>query len=399
MAVFEYKAIDVEGNHLDGAVEARDNIEALNTLKSRKLFVIDLTKKEEAVELKLFKGVGAKKLAMFCRQLSTMLTAGVNLLNALDVLRKQEDDKTMSRALHGLYDRVEKGTPVSFAMREYGDIFPDILINMTEAGELSGSMENSLENMATYFEKEDRLKKKLTNTLIYPVAVLIVTLIVLNILLLFVIPTFTGIFLEMEIELPAITKFFISVSGFLKVRWYILAALIFAAVWIIRSYGKTEQGKKVLDQVKLKSPITKNATLNALTARFAGTLATLLAVGIPLVAALETTGQVLGNALVREKFEDVIKGVRQGKALSDLVVNMELFPPLLSVMIRTGEESGSIDVVLNKVADFYEEELDNSIVRLTAAFEPAVILFLGLVVGLVLTAIVIPMFKLYGSIK
>lgn len=400
MAVFDYKAINIEGERLDGTIEAPDDRNALNALKSRELYVIELVeKKEEAKELKLFKGVGAKTLAIFCRQLSIMLNAGVNLLKALDVLREQEENKTMSKALHSLYERVEKGTPVSFAMKEHKDIFPDILVNMTEAGELSGSLETSFESMAVYFEKEDSLKKKLTNTLIYPVVVLVVTLVVLSILLVFVVPTFTDIFMELDVELPAITNFLIALSEFLKTKWYIIAAVLFAVAWMVRRYAGTENGKKALDQAKLKNPITKNTMLNALTSRFAGTLATLLAAGIPLIEALETTGQVLGNALVMEKFEDVIKGVRRGEVLSGLVAGMGIFPSLLSVMIRTGEESGSIDTVLQQVADFYEKELDNSITRLTAALEPAIILFLGLIVGGVLAAIIVPMFQLYGSIK
>lgn len=402
MALFLYKAIDNKGKHTDGSIEAINSEVAVSLLRGRELYVVNIEEKRNDDIKVPFKGsnkVNSRDLAIMCRQLSTMLNAGINILNAMDVLRQQTTNKFLSSILSEIYGKVEKGNPVSFAMKDYPDVFPDILINMVEAGEVGGSIEKSFEKMAVYFEKEDKLKKKLTNALIYPVVVLVVSIIVLNILMIFVMPTFVGIFNEMEIELPASTRFLLNMSTFLRAKWYIVFSVIFIAIWIYNVYKRTENGRRNVDKRKLNRPLTGKVALNAITARFSRTLSTLLNSGVPLISSLETTSKVLSNAYLEEKFKEVIDRVRGGEALSVPIENLNIFPTLVPIMIKTGEESGNLELMLNKVADFYEDEVDNSVTRLTAIFEPIVLILLAIMVGFLMASIVLPMFELYGNVQ
>lgn len=402
MALFLYKAIDNRGKHTDGSIEAINSEVAVSLLRGRELYVVNIEEKRNDDIRVPFKGsnkVNSRDLAIMCRQLSTMLNAGINILNAIDVLKQQTTNKFLSSILSEIYGKVEKGNPVSFAMKDYPDVFPDILINMVEAGEVGGSIEKSFEKMAVYFEKEDKLKKKLHNALIYPVVVLVVSIVVLNILMIFVVPTFVGIFSEMEIELPAPTRFLLNMSTFLKEKWYIVFSVIFIAIWIYNIHKRTENGRKSVDKRKLSRPLTGKVALDAITARFSRTLSTLLNSGVPLISSLETTSKVLSNTYLEEKFKEVIDRVRGGEALSVPIENLNIFPTLVPLMIKTGEESGNLELMLNKIADFYEDEVDNSVTRLTAIFEPIVIIILAIMVGFLMASIVLPMFKLYGNVQ
>ena len=329
MALFLYKAIDNRGKHTDGSIEAINSEVAVSLLRGRELYVVNIEEKRNDDIRVPFKGsnkVNSRDLAIMCRQLSTMLNAGINILNAIDVLKQQTTNKFLSSILSEIYGKVEKGNPVSFAMKDYPDVFPDILINMVEAGEVGGSIEKSFEKMAVYFEKEDKLKKKLTNALIYPVVVLVVSIVVLNILMIFVVPTFVGIFSEMEIELPAPTRFLLNMSTFLKEKWYIVFSVIFIAIWIYNIHKRTENGRKSVDKRKLSRPLTGKVALDAITARFSRTLSTLLNSGVPLISSLETTSKVLSNTYLEEKFKEVIDRVRGGEALSVPIENLNIFP-------------------------------------------------------------------------
>ncbi|CCJ33095.1 type II secretion system F family protein [Caloramator australicus] len=402
MAEFFYEAINSRGKRIKGNVIANDLETALSQLKSKGYYIIDIGEKNlfnKEISIKFLNKVSSKDLYLFCRQLATLLEAGLTLLTSLEVIRNQLSNKRLVKAVNNLYEDVKKGKTLSESMMENKDVFPDLLINMVEAGEVSGSLDNSFEKMAYHFEKDMKLKQKVTNALMYPAIVLLVAVIVLNLLLIFVIPTFVGLFNDLGVELPPTTKFILSTSSFIKNYWLMLLIMIILISILINIYKKTPSGSIFFSTLKLKIPIIGNISLNASIARFSRTLSTLIDAGVPLVAAIDTTKKLLGNAYIEKQFEDVAERVKGGEGLSRPIEDLEIFPTLVPVMIKTGEESGTLEEMLTKLADFYENEVENSVARLTAVFEPVMIVFLALIVGFMLASIILPMFKLYGNMN
>ncbi|KRQ88078.1 Type II secretion system protein F [Caloramator mitchellensis] len=402
MAEFVYEAINKNGKKVKGNVVAPDVQSALRQLKEKELYIVSIDEKsllQKDVQINLFKKVSSKDLSLFCRQIATLLQAGLNILTCLNVARKQMTNKTLAKAINTLYEDVEKGVTLSDSMRNFNNVFPTILINMVEAGEVSGSLDNSFEKMAIHFEKEMKLKQKVTNALMYPAIVLVVSFIVLILLLIFVIPTFVGLFNDLGVELPPTTRFILSTSSFLKNNYMLLIALIILFTILINYYKKTPTGSILFSKTRLKVPVAGNITLNASIARFSRTLSTLINAGVPLVSAIDTTKKLLGNVYIEEQFERVAERVKGGEGLSRPIEDLGIFPTLVPIMIETGEESGTLEEMLSKLADYYENEVENSVSRLTAIFEPVMIVFLALIVGFMLASIILPMFKLYGNMN
>lgn len=402
MAEFVYEAIDNKGKKVKGNVVAENEILAITQLKAKGYYVIELNEKNvlnKEINIKILDKVSSKDLSLFCRQLATLLQAGLNLLTSIDVVRKQLTNKRLAKVVNKLYEDIEKGKTLSESMAEHRDIFPDILINMVEAGEVSGSLDNSFEKMALHFEKETKLKQKVTNALMYPAIVLIVAIIVLNLLLIFVIPTFVGLFNDLGVELPPTTRFILYTSSFVKDNWFLIVIGFIIIVNLINYYKKTPSGSILFSSMRLKIPVIGNISLNASIARFSRTLATLIDAGVPLVVAIDTTKKLLGNAFIERQFQDVAERVKGGEGLSRPIEELGIFPTLVPVMIKTGEESGTLEEMLSKLADYYENEVENSVARLTAVFEPIMIVFLALIVGFMLASIILPMFKLYGNMN
>jgi type IV pilus assembly protein PilC len=401
MAEFTYNVMDKNGKIVTGTIVANDYESAIDILKSRGFYVVDVSEKtilQKDIKFSLGKKVSFRELSVFCRQMATMLQSGINILVCIDAIENQINNKRFAKIIRELHQKVEKGTPISFAMRDYPDVFPNIMINLIEAGEVGGSIDDSFEKMAVYFEKEYKLKQKVTNALIYPVIVLLVAIAVLNILLIFVLPTFVGLFNDIGVELPATTRAILAASKFMSNYWYIILIFVLFGVWLFKVYKKTPAGRLNADTIKLKLPILGQIAVNTVTARFARTLSALMGAGVSLVAALDTTKKVFSNAFVEKEFEKVIEDVKGGENLSFSIEKLNLFPMLVPIMIRTGEESGSLERMLERVADMYESEVENSVTRLTTLFEPIMIVFLALIVGLLLSSIMLPMFKIYGNI-
>lgn len=402
MAEFIYKAIDNKGKVYKGTIIADDLDSALNILKNKNVYVLDIQEKgllQKDIELNIQKKVTKKELFIFCRQFATMLMAGISIINCLDVLRNQNKGKYFGKVLDDLYDKVGRGNTLSSAMRDHPNVFPTILINMVEAGEISGSLDNAMDKMAIHFEKEIKLRQKIVNALIYPAIVICVAFLVLIFLLTFVIPTFVGIFSELNVELPSITLFVIKSGELVKNNFfYIILSIVLLYVGY-KIFRKSKSGAVLIDKVKLRIPIISSIILGQATSRFTRTLATLLGAGVNLLTALDTTKRVISNAYIEKAFEGVIERVRGGEGLSQPISELKVFPPLVSVMLRTGEETGRLEYMLEKAADFFENEVENQITRLTALFEPLMIIFLALMVGFLVISIILPLFRLYGSVN
>jgi len=402
MAEFIYKAIDNKGKVYKGTIIANDLDSALNILKNKRVYVLDIQEKgllQKDIVLKIQKKVTKKELFIFCRQFATMLMAGISIINCLDVLRNQNRGKYFGKVLDDLYDKVGRGNTLSSAMQDHPSVFPTILINMVEAGEISGSLDNAMDKMAIHFEKEIKLRQKIINALIYPTIVICVAFLVLTFLLTFVIPTFVGIFSELNVELPSITTFVIKSGEFFKNNFFYIILAIVSLYMGYKIFRKSKFGAILVDKVKLKIPIIRSIILGQATSRFTRTLATLVGAGVNLLTALDTTKRVISNAYIEKAFEGVIERVRGGEGLSQPISELKIFPPLVSIMLRTGEETGRLEYMLEKAADFYENEVENQITRLTALFEPLMIIFLALMVGFLVISIILPLFKLYGSVK
>ncbi|MEZ0536232.1 type II secretion system F family protein [Caldicellulosiruptoraceae bacterium PP1] len=401
MAEYVYKALDANGKTYQASIIAEDLTNALRTLKSKDIYVLDIKEKsalQKEFKLSFTQKASTKDLAMLCRQFATMLMAGITILNCLDVLRHQYKSRNLGKILDDIYKKVEKGTSLSNAMREHSEIFPQILINMIEAGEVSGSIDRAMDKMAQHFEKEMKLKQKITNALMYPAIVILVAIGVLNVLMIFVIPTFIGLFSELQVDLPATTKFVISASKFMQNNWYYILALIIIIVFMYKLFKKSPNGAILIGRIKLKIPIIKGVILGQITSRFTRTLGTLINSGVPLITALDTTKKVISNAYIEKAFDGVIEKVKGGEGLSYPIEEMKVFPQLVTTMIRTGEETGRLEYMLERAADYYENEVENQVTRLTAMFEPVMIVFLALLVGFLLASIIMPMFKLYGNV-
>lgn len=276
--------------------------------------------------------------------------------------------------------------------------FPAILINTIAAGEMSGSLDEAFDRMATHFEKEMKLRQKIVNALIYPVLVILIGLAVAVLMLLIVIPTFVKIFKELNVDLPAPTRLLIGVSEFLTSNLIIIVLVVLALIFAYYFAKASEKGGYYIDRFKLKIPLVGNVILGQIVVRFARTLGTMLSAGVSLVIALETTRNVLTNKYIEKEFEKIIEMVESGQGLSDPISQVPVFPRLLEIMIRTGEESGNVELMLTKAADYFENEVENQVTRLTTIFEPLMIVLLAVMIGFLMVSIYLPMFKMYGSI-
>lgn len=401
MAEYVYRGLDPSGKSIQGTIIAEDVNSALENLRAKNMYIIEIKEKgalHKEIRLPFGQRATIKDLSVFCRQFATMLTAGISILSCLDVLRNQYRGKPFGKVIDDLYEKVEGGTLLSVAMRDHPRFFPRILINMVEAGEVAGSIDKSMDKMATHFEKELKLRQKIVNALIYPAIVIGVAVVVLIILLTFVIPTFVGLFEELNVELPPTTRFVINSSKFMQKNGLYLLFLAIALVLGYRVFKGTKTGGTLIGRIKIKIPLIGKVALGQVTSRFTRTLATLLNAGVPLITALDTTKNVISNLYIEQEFEKVIEKVKGGEGLSYPIEEMGIFPQLMNIMLKTGEETGRLEYMLEKAADYYENEVENQITRLTSLFEPVMIVLLALMVGFLLASIIMPMFKLYGSI-
>ena len=399
MSEYVYQAITKEGKKKKGNIEAKSLEIAKTQLKSEGCTI---TKIEEASLLnkEISFGGGRKKIkprdmGVFCKQFKSILHAGVSIIDALGMLEEQTGNKALREGIKGIRDNVRKGETLSGAMRKQADIFPPLLINMVEAGETSGSLEVALERMAVHFDKDAKVKSMVKKAFMYPIVLLCVAAIVVVVMLVKIIPSFQSTFESMGEELPAYTKFIVSLSDTLQHQWYIYVAVIVVAVVAYKMYARSESGSRVLARIKLKIPVFGQLSVKSSCARFSRTLSTLLAAGMPLMDAVEITGKTLDNVLFKDALRDAVKQVERGMPLSVPMRVCGLFPALLLHMLSIGEETGEMEQMLENVADYYEEEVEQTTQQATALLEPLVIVLLAVIVVAIIAAIYAPMLGMY----
>ena len=399
MANFNYSAMDQTGKTIKGKLEARTKELAYQMLKDNQLYPLEITE-ESALQKDLVIGnpIKTKDLTIFCQQFEAVLKAGISVLEALYLLREQTENKHFQKVISDLYNQVEQGESLSGSMRKHPKVFPMILINMIEAGEVSGNLEIALNRMATHFEKEYKLQQSIRKATTYPIVVAVIALAVVVMLLVVVIPTFVTMFNDLGTELPATTKALLAISDFVTGRWYVIIAVVVIGTVGFVYYSKSEVGMITLSGIKLKVPLFGPLSTKVVASRFTRTLSTLLASGLPLLEAIDVVSRVVDNYTVMKGLQRTKDQVSKGVPLSKPIEEMGVFPPMVTHMVRIGEDTGQLEPILDNVANFYDSEVETAVSQLTTMLEPLIIVVLAVVVGFVVISIIQPMFQMYNDV-
>ena len=397
MAQYNYKAMDKNGKAKKGSIEAINLDKAKEKLKSEGLIVQDI-KEQGAGKKGGGKKVKDKDLAVFCKQFSAVLNAGVTIISALEMMSEQLENKTLKRALQEAQAYVQKGGKLADAFKLNPKVFPPIMINMTAAGEMSGNLEICFDRLTTHFETANALHSKVKGAVTYPIVILIVVVAVVAVLLVGVIPQFSQMFDDLGSKLPAATQMLVNLSDFLQHKWYILVIIVAAIVFGLKAFGKTEPGSLMYAKIGIKFPLFGNLTIKSAAATFSRTMATLMASGISLIDAVEQVAKMINNRIIREALLDAKTQIAKGVPLSKPLRDCGIFPPMLPQMTKIGEETGNIEDMMDKVADYYEMEVNDATDALTAAMEPLIIVIMGVVVGGIVMAIYSPMLSMYDAV-
>jgi type IV pilus assembly protein PilC len=392
--VFEWEGKDKNGKILRGEIRSAGEA-AVNAMLRRQGVLVTKVKKRR---MSGGKAIKQKDIAVFTRQLATMMKAGVPLLQAFDIVARGSPNPKLTRLLNDIRADVETGTSLSAAFRKHPMYFNALYCNLVEAGEAGGILEALLERLALYEEKTLALKQKIKSALIYPIAVLVVAFVVLSVIMIFVIPAFKDVFTSFGADLPAPTLAVIAMSEFFVAYWYIIfGVLIGGTYFFLQSWKRSEKMQKFMDRLLLKIPVFGDLIYKSVVARWTRTLATMFAAGVPLVEALDSVGGASGNAVFAEATEKIQKDVSTGSALTTSMQATGVFPNMVLQMSAIGEESGSLDHMLGKAAEFYEEEVDEMVKGLSSLMEPFIIVVLGVLIGGIVVSMYLPIFKL-GSV-
>ncbi|WP_028845335.1 type II secretion system F family protein [Thermodesulfovibrio thiophilus] len=391
---YSWKGRTQEGNLVTGETEAENELELLLALRNSGIIPRYVKEKEER-KIFTFGKVSQKDILFFTRQFATLFAAGVPVVQAFDALIDQIKNKSFKKVLIQMRNDIEKGSSLAESMKRHPKVFNSLFINMVRAGEEGGILEKVLQRMADYFEKMIKLKRKIIGAMIYPSLIIAVAVLVVSIIMIFVIPTFAKLFGEMGIDLPLPTRITIAVSNFMaKSAVFILAGIIGFFVFI-KFLRKSERGKKIIDGVLLKAPLLGVVLLKASLSRFARTLGTLLSSGVPILSSMEISARASANKIIEDVVLEMKEDVTAGKSLTEVLkTNPEIFPPIFVQMVSVGESTGATDEMLNKVADFYDEEVDNAVANLMSMLEPALIIFLGVTIGFIVLSLYLPIFRL-----
>ncbi len=400
MAAFNYVAVDAKGKQKKGTIEAANEAAARASLKSDGLMPVSVGESNmlnKEISLSVGKKVKSKDLSVFCKQFESILHAGVTVIQSLQMITDQVENKHLKKALQDTKTLVEKGETLADAMRAQDGVFPSILLNMVEAGEASGSLETSFGRMAEQFEKDNKTTSMIRSALIYPCVLLVVVIGVVALMMMYVLPQFKETLEGAGSSLPAITVLVMNISDMLIQWWPVVLGVIVGLIVGIRIFIKTETGAVVMGRVLLKVPLVKDLTVKSAAARLARTMSTLMASGIPLVNAVEIVTKIMSNRIIQKVLEEAKVDIERGTPLSEPLEASGVFPPLLYNMAAIGEETGNIEEMLEHAADFYEQEVEEVTKALTTVLEPLMIIMLAVVVVPIMLAIMMPMMSMYSA--
>src|SRR3954470_7967871 len=406
MASYAYIAINAQGLEMDGVISANDLDAAREQLRVKGLLAKALNEVDQGGGVanksigSFGKPVKPKSLQIFSRQFATMIEAGLNVVGALVILEDQTDDQGLATVIVELRKDVESGLLLSEAMSKHPKVFSRLYISMVEAGEAAGILDIVLDRVAFQIEKAEGIRRRVKGAMVYPTMVLIFATLVLVGMLMFLVPVFVNIFTQLGGQLPTLTQYVVHASDFLKSYWFIVLPSIPGGIFLFKKWKRTEAGRQAWDKFLLKIPMKIGDTVLKVTmARFSRTLSTLVAAGVDIIKALEITGQTSANWVVEEALAGVRAKVHEGIPIAQPLVENDVFPPMVSQMVKIGEETGELEKMLGKIADFYEDEVDASVQSLTSIVEPIMMIGVGLMVGVIIIAMYMPMFKMLTLVK
>jgi len=389
---FAYKAKDSAGKVTEGIVEAADQKAAMDRLRAQKLSVMEV-KPSTAKKAKKGK-VDNKDVVMFSRQLSTLVSAGVPIVQGLNILEAQAESPGFKYVVGTLRGDIEAGLSIADAMAKHPQAFTELYVAMIKAGEVGGILDTILERLSAYLEANEALKSKVKSAMMYPTVVFSAAFLITIFLIIFVIPIFKDIFSGFGAELPFVTRIIISISDFLRSKILYMLPVIGLAVWGFKKWMKTSAGQEKIDDVSLKLPVVGILLKKVAIAKFSRTLGTLIKSGVPILQGLETVAKTAGNRVIERAINSSRDSIKEGGRISDPLKKANIFPPMVIQMISVGEETGGLDNMLNKIADFYDQEVDVAVKGLTSMIEPLIMIVLGLVIGTIVIAMFMPMFAL-----
>jgi len=402
MSTYVFKAMDLAGGKAKGEVEADSKQAVSDQLKARGLVVLEIADKHSSREINLsfMESVSAGDLAVFSRQLSTMITSGMSILRALYVLEDQTENKLLKETIVQVRKDVEAGLPLSDAMERHPKVFSQLFVAMTRAGETGGLLEGSLLRVADQLEKDASLRRQIRSAMIYPILVIVFAIGVMLALVAFLVPVFENVFKEFGGELPAITKVSVKLSHLVTHQWYLLFGVTAAVIVAFLKWKSSSWGRPQWDRFRLRVPMKIGTIVQEVAiARWSRTLAALTGAGVPLLQALEITGKTGGNIVVEEAMADVIASVKRGGSISAPLQQIPVFPSMVTQMVGVGEETGALDAMLDKIADFYEDRVNASVKALTSIMEPIMIIVIGAIVGFIVISMYMPLFTVYNNIQ
>ncbi|HHW66715.1 type II secretion system F family protein [Defluviitalea raffinosedens] len=402
MPVYTYKAKDINGTVIKGEIEFDSKEETIHHLLSRNLIPMDIKGKNiwntDLSQLSMFRPkVKIEDIAVFCRQFAVMLQSGISIGGTLDTLGKQCNNASFRGIIQKIHEEVQKGRGLSEAMREH-KAFPLILINMVEAGEISGNLDSVMDQMAIHFEKVMKIQRQIKKAMTYPILLINLMVVVVISMLVFVVPRFVGMFYEIDAELPKITLALLTISDFMQEKWFIIFAIFILLIFGFKYIEKSVEVKYWLDWCSLKVPLFGNLNKKIIYTHFSRTLCSLMAAGIPIIQTMEVLEKVVQNTVAMKVIDQCKNEIKQGGSLATAMQQSDFFPVMLISMVRIGEESGSLETVMAKTAHFYEEELETVIDQMTSLISPLITLIMGGILTFIMLAIIMPMFTLATQI-
>ena len=399
MPIYEYKGKTLGGALVSGEIKAKDRAELDRLLRTNKILVTGVTQKPSQIRISLRRGIKKVHLSRFTRQFATMIGAGLPMVQCLDILAQQSETMEMRNVIAKVKESVQAGSTLADSLSKHKKAFDDLYVSMVDAGEIGGALDQILLRLATYREKADSLRRKVKGALVYPGVIVTVATGVVFVMLTYIVPVFAKMFEGLGAELPGPTQMILKVSGFLRGNIVVLFFLLVASVVAYKFYSRTDSGRLNIDKLKLNAPLIGNLLRKSAVSRFTRTLGTLLSSGVSILDALEITAKTAGNKVIQNAIRKSVLSIAEGETITQPLKESGVFPPMVTQMISVGEKTGGLDEMLQKIADFYDEEVDAAVSALTSIIEPLIILAMGLVIGAIMIAMYLPMFDIIGKIS
>jgi type IV pilus assembly protein PilC len=399
MPVFEYKGKTLAGKQVQGELKAKNRVELERLLRSNRILVTSISKKPTQIQIRLGSGIKKIDISRFTRQFSTMISAGLPMVQCLEILGTQMESAEFRKIITKVKESVQSGSTLSEALGRHKKVFDDLYVNMVEAGEVGGALDTILVRLAQYREKADKLVRKVKGAMVYPIVVMVVAIGVTFAMLRFIVPVFAKMFEGLGAELPGPTRMVLGISHFLQANTLLMFAALVLGIVAFKMWVKNPKGRLAFDSFKLKMPVLGTLIRKAAISRFTRTLSTLLSSGVSILDALNITARTSGNMVLQNAIKKSMLSIAEGETITQPLKEVGVFPPMVTQMISVGEKTGGLDEMLSKIADFYDDEVDAAVAALTSIIEPVIIVFMGAVIGGILIAMYLPMFDIIGQIN